>query len=498
MSNKLLLIITILAICFMSCAKKSETFSTQKNITGMYAGVTPYEVEIIDDNGTEFAGIMKWPSYKTWIYVEGNYPTSDSIVIVEKHYILNEIFQNQLGEFKIKVTDNSIDGLSTKRTKIFGVLKEEPRNLTKFESCAWKMIQKEVASRDEILKLNDDILGYYRKQNDLKEEDAEKLQIKVAELALPIAKNGLEFTKKMTDKTDENSSIDAEVLQKEFKTRLGLLTRFADYDAETLAKFQEILNDMETNFPGYFVLSEKLFNSKMGDKYKDADYNDKEVISQYRADQKEFYIEFTKKELFYEDMVPFIFSFAYNVLEENIEYQEYLWGEIIKLETNEKLDLGPQLDRMKSTVQAIITAAKMTDQPTPELISNTLNGEEFKLSNQKGKVVFLEYWATWCGPCKKVTPRLKEIYAKYKDNNDFVMVSVALDKLDAVKDYVEEHEMTWIQIVPDTDPWKSALAADYAITGVPTAFLIDKDGILRERLHPGDVDLENKLAELLK
>jgi len=482
----------------MNCAKKSETFTTKKTIAGMYAGVTPYEVEIVEDNGVDFKGIMKWPSYKTWIYVEGNYPTSDSIVIAEKHYILNEIFQNQLGDFKVKITDNSLDGISTSGTKIFGVLKEEPRELTEFESCAWKMIQKEIVDRDEIAKLNEDILGLYRKQNDLTEEDAEQMQLKVAELALPIAKNGLDFSKKMTNKIDENSSVDSDVLQTEFKTRLGLLTRFADYNEEIAAKYQQILEEMGTNQPGYFVLSEKLFNAKMGDKYKGADYNDKEVIAQYRADQKEFYVDFIKKELFYEDMVPFIMSFAYNVLEENIEYQEYLWGEIIKLETNEKLDVGPQLDRMKNTVKAIVTAAKMTDQPAPELIHKTVAGKEFNLSNQKGKVVFLEYWATWCGPCKQVTPRLKEIYAKNKDNNDFVMVSVALDKLESVKEYVSEHELGWTQIVPESDPWKSAPAQNFAITGVPTAFLIDKDGILRERLHPSDADLEIKLAELLK
>ncbi|MBN2281047.1 MAG: redoxin domain-containing protein [Candidatus Marinimicrobia bacterium] len=498
MTRKALFFITIFIFCFMSCAQKTKPVFSKKSVTGMFAGVTPFELEIIVEKENEFSGILRWPSYKTWIYAEGRYSAPDSMIFAEKHYIFNEIFQNPLNEFRLKITDNSLEGESASGSKIFGVLKDDPRQLTEFENSAWKMITDELAARDEINELNNKIIAYYRKQNEVTDEEAVKLRFKVAKCALPIVKNGLEFLIQGDGKLDENSSIDTEVLQEEFKTRLGLLTRFALFDKDLRVKYQQLLDGLETNYPGYFVLSEKLFEAEISEKYKNKDYNDPEIIAQYQADKKSFYIEFSQKKLYYEDMVPFIFSFAYSVLEDNPEYQEYLWGEIIKLEANEKLDIGPQMERMKQTVQAIITTLKMKGQPSPPLTHGAIDGSFFDLANQKGKVVFLEFWATWCGPCKQVTPRLKSIYAKYKDNPDFVMVSVALDDLESTRQYIRENNMNWVQLVLAEDPWNSTPAKDYAIIGVPTAFLIDKNGILRDKLHPGDEDLENKIIELLK
>lgn len=109
----------------------------------------------------------------------------------------------------------------------------------------------------------------------------------------------------------------------------------------------------------------------------------------------------------------------------------------------------------------------------PEFSLPSVSGGEVKLRDFQEKIVFLNFWATWCPYCRLERPALQALYDKYKDK-DFVVVSVSIDRSDikTVKKYVEEHEITF----PNLHDQQSKLALEYGIRGVPSTFFINRDG----------------------
>ncbi len=124
-------------------------------------------------------------------------------------------------------------------------------------------------------------------------------------------------------------------------------------------------------------------------------------------------------------------------------------------------------------------------------ISKTINGKEIELNNLKGNVVMLDFWGTWCAPCRDEIPKLKSIYEEYKDKN-FVMIGIAKDDIASLKNYVEENDVKWNQIIQADD---MQIISDYGIVGYPTTFLIDKDGVIIAKGLRAE-ELEVKLAEI--
>ena len=112
----------------------------------------------------------------------------------------------------------------------------------------------------------------------------------------------------------------------------------------------------------------------------------------------------------------------------------------------------------------------------PEFSAKTLEGKAFKLSDYRGKHVLLDFWATWCGPCRGETPNLKAVYEKYGKREDFVMIGLSLDKdVDKPLAYAKENGCAWVDGFLG-DWGKDTVTKKYGVHGIPSIFLIGPDG----------------------
>lgn len=111
----------------------------------------------------------------------------------------------------------------------------------------------------------------------------------------------------------------------------------------------------------------------------------------------------------------------------------------------------------------------------PDFTLETLSGERMHLYENGGKPSLVNFWASWCPPCKVEMPHMQEAYEKYGDRVNFYMVDLAFnDYLDGMKTYVEENKFTFPILLDETGD----VAADYQILPIPTTFIVDGKGVI--------------------
>ena len=139
----------------------------------------------------------------------------------------------------------------------------------------------------------------------------------------------------------------------------------------------------------------------------------------------------------------------------------------------------------------------------PELDFKDPNGKNIKLSSLRGNVVLIDFWASWCGPCRRENPNIVSLYQKYskskfKDAKGFKIYSVSLDKSkEAWVKAIEQDKLSWDEHVSDLKGWGSQGAGIYAVRGIPSNYLIDANGkIIAKNLR--GLALHREMDKLVK
>ena len=124
-----------------------------------------------------------------------------------------------------------------------------------------------------------------------------------------------------------------------------------------------------------------------------------------------------------------------------------------------------------------------------------LNGDSIRLSSLKGKVLLIDFWASWCGPCRISNKQLVKLYSKYKDKG-LVILSVSLDEEEKNwKKAVAKDKITWLQGI-DAGGWDALAAIKWQVDAIPASFLVNNDGNV-VAINLEKKELEEKIKELL-
>jgi len=150
----------------------------------------------------------------------------------------------------------------------------------------------------------------------------------------------------------------------------------------------------------------------------------------------------------------------------------------------------PEVLKMKAYAKKLLLCAEGT--MAPDFTLTATDGTVFKLSSQRGKYVLIDFWASWCAPCRNSLPGMAVLNEKYKNKN-FILVGLSLDRSEAAwKKALEVEKCSWLQVC-DT---KGTVASLYAVSAIPMTVIISPEGkILNRGLQKED--LANKLSELL-
>lgn len=242
------------------------------------------------------------------------------------------------------------------------------------------------------------------------------------------------------------------------------------------------------------------------------------VNRQYQADDIENFIDTVSN--------PLLGAFvAYKALGGNpdfLELQKKAQARLVSDMPNDPntVEYGKYLTQVERQLQAKMANQKVrVGQPAPDIALKSPSGKEYKLADLKGNIVLLDFWASWCGPCRRENPHVVKVYEKYKEQG-FTVFSVSLDGVDTrsrnrvqsedqVNKLLERSKDRWVNAiaqdglaweyhVSDLKKWESLPAATYGVRSIPRTFMIDRDGNIAALNLRGAQQIERELVKILE
>ena len=168
---------------------------------------------------------------------------------------------------------------------------------------------------------------------------------------------------------------------------------------------------------------------------------------------------------------------------------------ILKTEKASEIVL-PSTTHTANEIEAAETEVSSESKYAQDFTLTTLQGEQVSLSDYKGKIVILNFWTSWCGPCKEEMPHMQSFSEKHPDIQMLAVNLTSMDLgLDAVKQFVEDYELTFPILLDEAD----IVGKAYNILTIPTSYIIAPEGrVFREVIGPMDETMMEELISALK